>query len=107
MSGPIIQVEDVHVEYPVPGQPDRRVLNGIDLKIESGEFISIVGQTGCGKSTLLRLILGEQTSSRGRVLVNGRERWQPDRLCIPCRQRSLNMTHSSAVIAHPGRSALL
>ena len=81
MSGPIIQVEDVHVEYPVPGQPDRRVLNGIDLKIESGEFISIVGQTGCGKSTLLRLILGEQTPSRGRVLVNGRERWQPDRLC--------------------------
>jgi NitT/TauT family transport system ATP-binding protein len=81
MSNPIIRLEDVDVDYPVPGQPVRRVLSGIDLKIESGEFTSIVGQTGCGKSTLLRLILGEQMPSRGGVLVNGRERSQPDRLC--------------------------
>ena len=55
-----IRIEDVHVDYPVPGGRSRRILNGIDLEIESGEFVSIVGQTGCGKSTLLRLILGEE-----------------------------------------------
>jgi NitT/TauT family transport system ATP-binding protein len=81
MPGPIIQIEDVHVEYPVPGQQDHHVLNGIDLRIDSGDFVSIVGQTGCGKSTLLRLILGEQMPSRGSVLVKGRERSQPDPLC--------------------------
>jgi NitT/TauT family transport system ATP-binding protein len=59
----------------------RQVLNGIDLDFEAGEFVSIVGQTGCGKSTLLRLILGEEMPTQGRVLVNGRERSQPDRTC--------------------------
>src|SRR6516165_7748960 len=80
MPEPIIRIEHVDVEYP-DGRSLRRVLNGIDLEIQSGEFISIVGQTGCGKSTLLRLILGEQKPTRGHVLVNGFERSQPDRLC--------------------------
>src|SRR5437762_6029647 len=81
MPGPIIQIEDVHVEYPAEAASTRRVLDGINVAIESGEFVSIVGQTGCGKSTLLRLILGEQKPTRGRVFVNGHERSQPDRLC--------------------------
>jgi NitT/TauT family transport system ATP-binding protein len=81
MQKPIIRIDQVDVEYAAEGNATRRVLNGINLEIGSGEFISIVGQTGCGKSTLLRLILGEQRPTRGRVLVNGRERSQPDRLC--------------------------
>src|SRR5436305_10975638 len=81
MRNAIIQIENVNVEYPAEGGSTRRVLDGINLEIESGEFVSIVGQTGCGKSTLLRLILGEQSPTRGRVLVNGQQRSQPDRLC--------------------------
>jgi len=81
MGSANIRIEDVRVEYPVEGRGMRRVLNGISLEIESGEFVSIVGQTGCGKSTLLRLILGEEAPSRGRVLVGGRERHQPDPSC--------------------------
>jgi len=71
-----IRVENVVVEY-----ARRRVLNGIDLEIEAGEFVSIVGETGCGKSTLLRLILAEEHPAEGRVLVQGRERARPDRTC--------------------------
>jgi NitT/TauT family transport system ATP-binding protein len=71
-----IRLEDVHVGYAA-----RNVLDGIHLEIGRGEFVSVVGQTGCGKSTLLRLILGEEMPARGRVLVNGRERRQPDRTC--------------------------
>jgi NitT/TauT family transport system ATP-binding protein len=78
---PAIRVDSVHVSYAVGNGVIRRILNGIDLEIQSGEFISIVGQTGCGKSTLLRLILGEERPSAGRVLVSGIERAQPDRLC--------------------------
>src|SRR5215469_5495787 len=70
-----IQIQNVSVVY------QRPVLEDIDLEIDAGEFVCIVGKTGCGKSTLLRLILGEQKPTRGRVLVNGLERVQPDRLC--------------------------
>lgn len=70
-----ISIQNVSVEYRRP------VLENVDLEIESGEFVSIVGQTGCGKSTLLRLILGEQVPTRGRVLVGGRERRRPDPSC--------------------------
>jgi NitT/TauT family transport system ATP-binding protein len=71
-----IRVQNVVVEYAA-----RRVLDGIDLEIEAGEFVSIVGETGCGKSTLLRLILAEEKPTCGRVLVQGRERSRPDRTC--------------------------
>jgi NitT/TauT family transport system ATP-binding protein len=76
MPDSAIQIENVHVDYST-----RSVLNGIDLEIESGAFVAVVGETGCGKSTLLRLILGEERPTRGRVLVDGIERSQPDRRC--------------------------
>src|SRR5262245_38052209 len=81
MRDRIIQIENVDVEYSTGNNSTRRVLQRINLEIERGEFVSIVGQTGCGKSTLLRLVLGEQKPTRGRVLVDGRERSQPDRFC--------------------------
>lgn len=71
-----IAVENISVEY-----GSRPILNGIDLEIDAGEFVSIVGATGCGKSTLLRLILAEEHPTHGRVLVQGRERRRPDRTC--------------------------
>ena len=71
-----IAIENVVVEY-----ASRRILNQIELEIDGGEFVSIVGETGCGKSTLLRLILAEEHPTHGRVLVQGRERSRPDRAC--------------------------
>lgn len=46
------------------------VLDGINLDIEQGEFISIVGSSGCGKSTLLRLIAGLDQDYHGEILLN-------------------------------------
>ena len=54
-------------------------MDRIDLYIEEGEFVCVLGQTGCGKSTLLRLILGSEQPSAGRILIDGREHKQPDR----------------------------
>lgn len=81
MAAAAIRIENVEVDYAAGRGTMRRILNGINLEIASGEFVSIVGQTGCGKSTLLRLILAEEAPTRGRVLVGGRERSQPDRSC--------------------------
>jgi NitT/TauT family transport system ATP-binding protein len=77
----IVRVQDVVVEYGQAGKPPKRILNGVNLDIPSGEFVSIVGQTGCGKSTLLRLVLAEEMPTSGQVLVEGSPRKQPDRRC--------------------------
>jgi NitT/TauT family transport system ATP-binding protein len=80
-SPAMIRIEDVCVEYGQAGKPVKKILNGINLDICPGEFVSIVGQTGCGKSTLLRLVLAEEMPTSGQVLVDGNPRKQPDRRC--------------------------
>ena len=47
-----------------------KALNGINLDIDHGEFISVVGMSGAGKSTLLRLITGEEQIDGGRILID-------------------------------------
>ena len=48
-------------------------LNGIDLTIEDGEFIAIMGTSGCGKSTLLHMLGGLDRPTSGSVEINGRD----------------------------------
>ena len=48
-----------------------KALNGINLDIQPGEFISIVGMSGAGKSTLMKLIIGEEQLDHGKVLIDG------------------------------------
>ncbi|WP_267549084.1 ABC transporter ATP-binding protein [Rhizobium rhizogenes] len=53
------------------------VLKGIELTIDKGEFVSIIGHSGCGKSTLLNLIAGLTRVSAGAVLLENREVNEP------------------------------
>lgn len=52
---------------------DLEILKNINLTIEPGEFIAIVGHSGCGKSTLLRIIEGLDSPSEGSIFVNEKE----------------------------------
>jgi len=52
---------------------EKATLNEIDLKIETGEFVCIVGASGCGKSTLLNLVAGLEKPTGGRILLDGEE----------------------------------
>lgn len=49
------------------------VLNDINITINEGGFVAIVGRSGCGKSTLLRMISGLDKQTSGRLLVNGKD----------------------------------
>jgi ABC-type nitrate/sulfonate/bicarbonate transport system ATPase subunit len=56
--------------YEVDGRP-LNVLSDIGLRVEPGEFVTIVGASGCGKSTLLRLVVGLDTQYEGNILLDG------------------------------------
>ena len=49
------------------------VLNGIELKIARGEYVSVIGHSGCGKSTLLNVVAGLLPATGGGVVLDGRE----------------------------------
>ncbi|OCR02258.1 aliphatic sulfonate ABC transporter ATP-binding protein [Oscillatoriales cyanobacterium USR001] len=49
-----------------------QILRDINIEINPGEFVAIVGRSGCGKSTLLRLIAGLETPSQGAVFIDGK-----------------------------------
>ncbi len=63
-----VTARNVFVTY---GQ--RPILERVNVEVEEGEFISIVGASGCGKSTFLRLLLAQELPSRGEIRVAGAE----------------------------------
>ena len=52
---------------------DTKVIHGVDLEVEAGEFTVFVGPSGCGKSTLLRMIAGLESVTNGSVAIGGAE----------------------------------
>jgi len=63
----MIEVRNVWKEY-----GEQVVLERVNLKIEEGEFCSMVGASGCGKSTFLRLLLGQERATRGEIFLDGK-----------------------------------
>jgi energy-coupling factor transport system ATP-binding protein len=68
----LIEIENVSYSY--TGGP--RVLDSIDLKVDAGEFLAIVGQNGSGKTTLAKHIVGLLLPATGRVTIDGKDRAQ-------------------------------
>ncbi|GKU84721.1 ABC transporter ATP-binding protein [Niallia sp. NCCP-28] len=66
----LLKIEGLNKEFLID-TGNVKVLNNINLKIKTGEFICIVGASGCGKSTLLRIIAGLEKEYGGEVLVKG------------------------------------
>jgi len=75
---PTIELENVSKFYKSRKRQKRSIysetgVEDINLKIEQGEFVFVVGGSGAGKSTLLRLISGQLRPSRGKVYIDGKD----------------------------------
>ena len=68
----IIELSQIEKEYKIANKP-YKVLKGINLEINEGEFALILGPSGSGKTTLLNLIGGIDLPTSGSVLINGRD----------------------------------
>jgi NitT/TauT family transport system ATP-binding protein len=64
-----LSFEDVGVDFPTAAGP-MRVVDGVDLEVRQGEFVSIIGPSGCGKTTLLNIVGGFVKPTRGQVLLD-------------------------------------
>jgi nitrate/nitrite transport system ATP-binding protein len=58
--------------YPTPAGP-QTVVDGFDLRMSRGEFVSLIGHSGCGKSTVLSMIAGLTAITEGVIVLGGRE----------------------------------
>ena len=74
---PIIKTENLHFTY---AGDEHETLHGVDLEIEEGSFVAILGHNGSGKSTLAKLFNGILLPTEGRVLVDGIDTTHEDKL---------------------------
>lgn len=77
MNPPIIEVKNLHKNYPVGkggvfgSKALLRAVDGVNLTIERGEILALVGESGCGKSTLARTLMGLEPATEGQILFHG------------------------------------
>ena len=72
MSSPVIEVSGLHKTYALDGV-DVHALRGIDLTVQAGEFVAIMGPSGSGKSTLMNILGCLDIPDRGRYILQGRD----------------------------------
>jgi oligopeptide/dipeptide ABC transporter ATP-binding protein len=71
-DAPLLSLRDVHVQFRGQRSPVRAV-DGVDLDVQRGEVIALVGESGCGKTTLIRSVIGLEPRTSGTVSIDGEQ----------------------------------
>jgi iron(III) transport system ATP-binding protein len=72
-------------------------VDGVDLEVRHGEFVTLLGPSGCGKTTTLRLLAGFLVPDAGRILVDG-EIYSSPQGCLPPERRQMGMVFQSYAV---------
>ena len=83
----LITLDDVSKRYP----NGTDALRDVDLEIDSGDFVFLVGSSGAGKSSLIRLLIREELPSSGRVWVDGQDVVRMRRSAVPKLRRRVGV----------------
>ena len=83
----MIELKNVNKNY----ENGTRALRGINLTIDDGEFVFVVGRSGSGKSTLIKLLLKELEPTSGRIIVNDMDLGKMPRRYVPKYRRTLGV----------------
>ncbi|XP_049884996.1 multidrug resistance protein homolog 49-like [Pectinophora gossypiella] len=84
------------VEFSYPTRPNLRVLKGVDLKVDAGKTVALVGSSGCGKSTILQLIQRFYDPDTGNIELDGRD--TRSGLTLPRLRRQLGVVQQEPVL---------
>ncbi len=84
---PIIEFRGVSKTYP----SGTHALEDVNIKIESGEFVFVVGSSGAGKSTFMKLIMREEKANTGKITVNGYNLTKMKRKHVPLLRRTMGI----------------
>jgi nitrate/nitrite transport system ATP-binding protein len=71
-----LNIDHVSIEFPTPNGPFK-ALDNVNLTINKGEFVSIIGHSGCGKSTVMNIVGGLYKATEGGVILEGKEVNEP------------------------------
>jgi len=93
MASPLIQIERLHKSF-----NDLKVLKGVDITIERGESIVVIGQSGCGKSVLIKHVIRLLEPDKGRVLFDGEDLAELNAKQITAVRRRVGMLFQSAAL---------
>ena len=71
----LLKIENLDIEFDnrVNKKQKVKVLSNINLEVEEGEIVAVVGESGCGKTTLGKLIVGIHKQTKGNILYKGKE----------------------------------
>lgn len=72
----LLNITGVDMDFPTP-KGSFKALENVNLKIDKGEFVSLIGHSGCGKSTVLNIVAGLYQATKGGVILNGKEVTEP------------------------------
>ncbi len=83
-ADPFLIVDNISKVYPTKNDGTYTVLDGVNLTVNEGEFICLIGHSGCGKSTLLNMVSGFAKPTTGEVRLKGKsiEKPGPDRMVV-------------------------
>ncbi len=95
----MVEIEHLRVDYRLDNEEMHRAVGDVSLRVEAGEFFTLLGPSGCGKTSILRAVAGLERPLRGRVRIGDTTVFDADRsIDMPTHRRDLSMVFQSYAV---------